>query len=217
VNLGKLCADNGRWGSAIAGECALRTLFVAALAVAISTVSVVSTTGVASAQTPVPATAAGSEQAPGQEVPAEKPGAAASTALDAAPAAAPDTSTEKAAAEAPSKSIMRPAKQGGSAQTMPPGDKVTVKFTYNTKILVPKGSDLKVSVQGPAGANTQSFKTKNDAPPYTAVLKLPPDAKFPLKASAVLASTIGHQFTADFEIKQENAKGSQLAVTMNAK
>jgi hypothetical protein len=217
VNLGKLCADYCRWGSAIAGECALRTLFVAALAIAISTVSVVSITEIASAQTPVPAAATNSESAPEQGVPSEQPGAPASVAPGAAPAAAPDTSTEKAAAEAPSKSTMKPVKHGGPAQTMPPGDKVTVKFTYNTKILVPKGSDLKVSVQGPGGANTQTFKTKNDAPPYTAVLRLPPDAKFPLKASAVLASTIGHQFTADFEIKQENAKGSQIAVTMNAK
>lgn len=207
----------------------MRPLFVVALAVAISTVPVVLTLEQASAQTPVPPAAVGTNSesaaapAPEQGAPSEKPGAPASTAPGNAPAAAPDnpsekdTSTEKAATQAPSKSTMKPVKHGGPAQTMPPGDKVTVKFTYNSKILVPKGSDLKVQVQGPGGANTQTFKTKNDAPPYTAVVRLPPDAKFPLQASAVLASTIGHQFTADFEIKQENAKGGQIAVTMNAK
>jgi hypothetical protein len=106
---------------------------------------------------------------------------------------------------------------GEAAKTMPQYNKVTVKLTYNNKVLVPRGADVKITIQDVGAAfETQTQKTKTDAPPYTVVLKIPLDAKLPLKASAVLTSAIGHQFSAGFEIKQENlTNSSPIAVTLN--
>lgn len=156
------------------------------------------------AQTPRPPEAVGDSAAP----------AAADRAPDATAPAVPAPPPGSAAAGTPAGT----GAAGNTAQKHlvkqnTPG-KVTVQFTYDSRILVPHGADLKVTIQG---TPPQTLKTKHDGPPYTAILKVRPDATFPLKASAVLASSIGHQFAADFEIKQENLNGTPLDVTLNAK
>ena len=143
----------------------------------------------------------------------------------AAPAASDKTPDTTAPAAAPAGSAAGDTSQGkvpqkhsmkhGEQKT--PAHKVTVQFTYNSRVLVPRGADLKVTILGAGNPTTQSFKTRNDAPPYTETLRLPPDANFPLKASVTLTSKIGHQFTANFEIKAENLTGAPIDVTMDAK
>lgn len=161
------------------------------------------------AQAPRPPEAVGDSTAPAAPTTADK------NPDTTAPAAANAPSSPAPAETSQSKASQKHSMKHGEQNTA--SHKVTVQFTYNSRVLVPRGADLKVTILGAGNPTTQAFKTRNDAPPYTETLKIPPDAGFPLKASVTLTSRIGHQFTADFEIKPENLKGAPIDVTMDAK
>lgn len=107
---------------------------------------------------------------------------------------------------------------GAQTKVEETGIAVTIKFTYDSKVRVPKGSELRIVIGGSPALKTLVLKTKSDAPPYTVIVKIPSRATPPLQATANLKSSIGHQFIASFELSADAIKsGKPVLITLEPK
>jgi hypothetical protein len=83
-------------------------------------------------------------------------------------------------------------------------------LTYSEKILVPKGSELKINVQDSTGQTifSNKIKTDHDAPPYRVEVPLRKDISYPLIVDAELLSKIGHRFSEHVNIVRSGLQGA---------
>jgi hypothetical protein len=106
---------------------------------------------------------------------------------------------------------------GAPAGGAPHLARIVIAFSYDNKLRVPKGSDLRVLIKNAHGADVfqRSVKTTHDAPPYTVAVNLALNGA-PFKGSARLSSLVGHRFGAEFEIGEADLRAHRLGpITMN--
>jgi len=79
-----------------------------------------------------------------------------------------------------------------------------LELSYAERIIVPRGSDLHVTVTDAVGRKvfTRNAKTKADSPPYLVEVSVKSPASFPLTVDANLVSAIGHRFSERVQVAQ---------------
>jgi uncharacterized lipoprotein YbaY len=93
---------------------------------------------------------------------------------------------------------------------------ITVELDYAQRVLVPRGSKIKVVVRDaqerPIFSN--NIKTMTDAPPYTLEIPFETSALFPLQVYASLESVIGHKFSQRFLLQRVSKADAPVKVMM---
>lgn len=93
---------------------------------------------------------------------------------------------------------------------------ITVELNYAQRVLVPRGSKIKVVVRDaqerPIFSN--NIKTMTDAPPYTLEIPFESSALFPLQVYASLESVIGHKFSRRFLLQRVSKADTPVKVMM---
>ena len=79
-----------------------------------------------------------------------------------------------------------------------------LELIYLERILVPKGSQLKVHIEDADGrvAFDTTMTTEHDAPPYIVPIRICGGATFPLKIDTVLESRFGPRFSQSTALDQ---------------
>jgi hypothetical protein len=72
-----------------------------------------------------------------------------------------------------------------------------LELGYIYEIVVPRGSELKVTVEDAAGkmVGEREMKTELDSPPYLIEVPLKPSPAYPITVHATLKSVLGHEFS----------------------
>jgi hypothetical protein len=99
--------------------------------------------------------------------------------------------------------------KGTSRAPAAAGNAVKLHLTYSERLLVPKGSEIGLTVRDANGTQIYAVKTatQRDAPPYLLEVPIKSRIAYPLKVDASLTSRIGHRFSESTEISESDASG----------
>jgi hypothetical protein len=95
---------------------------------------------------------------------------------------------------------------------------VKLELKYAERILVPRGSELRVRVKDAKGQAVfaQKSATKHDAPPYQVEVPIRKTVAYPLTIEVSLVSRTGHRFSESLEFSQTDVeKPAPLQITMH--
>lgn len=95
---------------------------------------------------------------------------------------------------------------------------LSLSVTYTARVLVPRGSTIKIDISDRNGRVLESISTstRTDAPPYSVSVPVANNPAYPLRVSTRLSSPIGHEFSRIINVtKSQAASKRPVQITLS--